>query len=264
MPKATAVVRVRDSEARRVGAGGGIGLRRELAQPRIEAAVALRPQLHRGLGLARLAEPGLRQRHHRFLLAPVGEPRHRLADGDDLAGLGQGRGDHAVGVGLEVGIAELHCGARSSARLARCEPPFGLVIRRLLAVEVGDRREALALERGVALQVGGRLGEIGGGGGELGLGAFDLQREVLRIEPGHDVAGAHPVADIDDAGDDLAGDAEAEIGLVARPHHADEFARGVVALERHALHLHRALGPRRRRGIGLAAGEQEQRRSAGR
>ena len=106
MPNATLSSGSRDGEARRVGAGRGVGLRRELAQPGIEAAAALRPQLDRRGGLARLAEPGLRQRHHGFLLAVVGEPRHRLADGDDLAGLGQGRGDHAVGVGLEVGIAE--------------------------------------------------------------------------------------------------------------------------------------------------------------
>ena len=98
----------------------------------------------------------------------------------------------------------------------------------------------LVLERGVALEIGGGLREVGGRRGELGLGAFDLQLQVLRIEPRHHVAGVHAVADIDDAGDDLAGDAEAEIGLVARAHHADEFARGVLVLEGDALHLHRA------------------------
>ena len=80
------------------------------------------------------------------------------------------------------------------------------------------------MQRRVALQIGGGLREIRGRRGELGLGAFDLQPEVLRIEPRDHVAGVHAIADIDDAGDDLAGDAEAEIGLVARPHHADEFA----------------------------------------
>ncbi len=45
------VVRVLDGEARRIGAGGGVGLRRELAQPRLEAAVAIGPQPHRRLGL---------------------------------------------------------------------------------------------------------------------------------------------------------------------------------------------------------------------
>ena len=74
---------------------------------------------------------------------------------------------------------------------------------------------------------------------------------------GDDIAGAHDVADIDHPGDDLAGDAEAEIGLVARPHDADEFARGLSVLERDALHLDRALRPRCRGGNGLAPGQQD-------
>ena len=69
----------------------------------------------------------------------------------------------------------------------------------------------------------------------------DLQLEVLRIEPRDDVAGVDAIADIDDPGDDLAGDAEAEIGLVARAHDADEFALGVRVLEGDPLHLHRTL-----------------------
>ncbi len=74
----------------------------------------------------------------------MGEPHHRLADGDDLTGLGQRRGDHAVGVGLEVGIAELV--AREVERApGALEAPFGFVLRRLLAVEVGDRRVAARL-----------------------------------------------------------------------------------------------------------------------
>src|SRR3979409_18339 len=39
-----------------------------------------------------------------FLLAAVGAAPHRLADGDDLAGLRERRGDDAVGIGLELGI----------------------------------------------------------------------------------------------------------------------------------------------------------------
>ena len=40
----------------------------------------------------------------------MGEPRHRLADRDDLAGLGERRGDDAVGVALELGIGQLIAG----------------------------------------------------------------------------------------------------------------------------------------------------------
>jgi len=51
------------------------------------------------------------------------------------------------------------------------------------------------------------------------------------------------IADIDDPFGDLAGDAEAEIGLVTRAHDADEFAARVFRLECDPLHLHRTLGP---------------------
>ena len=116
---------------------------------------------------------------------------------------------------------------------------------------------AALLQRGVALQVGGRLREARGRGGKLGLGALDLQLEVPRIEPRDDVADAHAVADIDDARDDLAADAEPEIGLVAGAHDADELAGHGAGLERDPLHLHRALRLRRGRGLRLAGGEQQ-------
>ena len=115
------------------------------------------------------------------------------------------------------------------------------------------------MQRRIALEIGRGLREVRGRRGELGLGAFDLQLQVLRIEPRHDVAGVHAVADIDDAGDDLAGDAEAEIGLVARAHHADEFARRILVLEGDALHLHRALRPG---GAGAVSASQPASRSS--
>jgi hypothetical protein len=40
-------------------------------------------------------------------------------------------------------------------------------------------------------------------------------------------------------------------------HHTDELADGAAILEHHALHLHRALGFGRRRGLGLTAGEEK-------
>ena len=156
------------------------------------------------------------------------EPRDGLADGDHLAGFRRRRGDYAVRVGLEIGIAEL-VACEVERALGAYEAAFGLVLCRSLAVEVGNRREAARLERRIALEVGGRLVDIGGRGRELGFGAFDLQLEILRVEPRHHVAGVHAVADIDEARDDLAGDAKAEVGLVARPYDADEFAGGILA-----------------------------------
>jgi hypothetical protein len=56
-------------------------------------AVKLRP----GLG-----KPGLRQRDNGFLLAAMGKPHHRLADGNDLAWLRKRCRDHTIGIGLKL------------------------------------------------------------------------------------------------------------------------------------------------------------------
>ena len=56
------VVGIFDGEARRIGAGRRIRLRREFAQTRREAAVRVRPTAAPWLGLAGFAEPGLGQR----------------------------------------------------------------------------------------------------------------------------------------------------------------------------------------------------------
>ena len=59
---------------------------------------------------------------------------------------------------------------------------------------------------------------------KLRLCALDLQFEVLRVELRDHIARADTVADVDQAGRDLAGDAKSHISLVARPHHANKFA----------------------------------------
>ncbi len=188
----------------------------------------------------------------------MGKPRHRLADGDHLAGLGQGRGDHAGGVGLEVRIIEL-VAREIEGTSGAVEATLRLVARRFLALEIGRGCPALALELGVSLEVRRGLGQVRGGGSELGLGALHLQLEILRIEVRDHIAHFHAVADIDDAGDDLAGDAKAEIGLVARAHHAHELTRPVRILEVDPLHHHRALGLHGWGGVGLTAGQSQRR-----
>ena len=85
-----------------------------------------------------------------------------------------------------------------------------------------------------------------------------MQRQILWIETRDNIADLHAVSDIDHALDDFTGDAEAEVGLVTRPHHADEFAGGVSLLEGDALNLDRTLALGGWRGVGVAAREQEQ------
>ena len=67
----------------------------------------------------------------------------------------------------------------------------------------------------------------------------------------------HVVADIDRAGDDLAADAETEVGFVPGADDADEVARRAAGVEGDTLHLHRTPGVGRRRRLGLAGSEQE-------
>ena len=92
---------------------------------------------------------------------------------------------------------------------------------------------------------------------------MQLQPQILGIEACYDIADRDAIADIDDARDDLAGDTEAEIGLVTRPHYAHEIPRAIRGLEADALDLDGALGLGRRRRIGFAAGKNEERGERG-
>ena len=136
------VVRVLDREARRIGAGGRVGLRRELAQ-RAPRSCGRAPTTAARVALDLRASPS--QVSGSATTASFSPRWASRATGWPIAttwpGSAERRGDDAVGVGLEVGIAELV--AREIERAPRAlEPAFGLVVRRLLAVEVGDRGEA--------------------------------------------------------------------------------------------------------------------------
>ncbi len=88
--------------------------------------------------------------------------------------------------------------------------------------------------------------------------------EITRIEPRHHIARPDPIADIDETGDHLAGHPESKVSLVARAHHAGEFAIFIRRGEYDALHLHR---PDRRCGCGccriVAGGESGRERDHG-
>jgi hypothetical protein len=63
-----------------------------------------------------------------------------LAVGDDLAGLGKHSRDNPVGIGLEIGIVELVVREIERA-LGTLKATFGLILGRLLAIEVGDETQ---------------------------------------------------------------------------------------------------------------------------
>src|SRR5262249_29169143 len=130
----------------------GIGLRRQLAEPGGEISARSRPQLDRGFRAACFCEPCLWQRDNGFLLTAMGKPNHRLADGNHLARLRKRCRDYTVGIGLEVGIVELVV-RKVERALGTLEASFGLVLRRLLAIEIGGRGPATRLQRSIAFEV---------------------------------------------------------------------------------------------------------------
>ncbi len=77
-----------------------------------------------------------------------------------------------------------------------------------------------AAERVVAAQRGGGVGAVRGGGRRRGFGGLLGELQIRRVQHGEQLAGAHGVADLDGAPDDLAGDAEGELGLRAGLHGA--------------------------------------------
>jgi hypothetical protein len=96
------------------------------------------------------------------------------------------------------------------------------------------------------------------------LRARRLKLKVLRVKSRDHIARVHGIADIDDPVGDLAGDAETEIGLVARAHDAHELAARSFPLERDPLDLHGTLGFRDGEDrLVLAGGEQRQQDEGG-
>lgn len=209
----------------------------EFAQRGAVGAVVLRPQPDRGGGLRRIGQPGLRQGNERLALVRLGDAGNGLTDGHDLPGLGQYGGDDTVCTGPQLAIFELVAGQfERPARPLRTT--VGFVARRLLAVVVGGRGEAVAAQPGIAPLVRRGLGQVRGGGGEFGLGTLHLQLEVGGVQTGDEIALAHPVAGVDPPLHDLAGDPEAEVRLVPRPDDPDEGARRLARLEGDAFDLH--------------------------
>jgi hypothetical protein len=93
-------------------------------------------------------------------------------------------------------------------------------------------------------------------GGKPALGLGVSMQEGANI-PRHDVTGMNDIAHIDGASDDLARDAEAEIGFVPRPHHTDEFASRILVCEVDPLHLHGTLELGGGGGGSLVAGGEQ-------
>ena len=160
---------------------------------------------------------------------------------DDLAGLGHGGRDHAVGVRDERRIGERVL-LQGDGALGLDEGADRLIGRRPRLVEIGSRRPAFAAQLGDALALGDRLVARGARRRKRGLGLLQLQLPIGLIEDRERIAGLHTRAAIDEPFRDLAGDAKAEIALDARLDHADQSARREGRREMRGDDEDRALG----------------------
>src|SRR5258707_5873888 len=138
------------------------------------------------------------------------EPRDRLAERHHLPGFRQRRGDHAVGVRLEVRISELVVGKFERAPRPLYSP-LSLILGSLLALIVRNCRVAAGAKALVAQFVSGGLGETRRGGRKFGVSAFDLELVIRRIEPRYRIAGPDPIVGIDETSDHPAGYLESKI-----------------------------------------------------
>ena len=123
----------------------------------------------------------------------------------------------------------------------------GLLDDGLLAVMTGRGGPAVLAQGDDPFQFRFGLVEGGGSGAHLGFGLLALQNEIGVVEESERLAGLHGVADIDEPARHLAGHAEAEIALDARPDRRHEAALGTARLEAGGLDEHRPPRLRRRR-----------------
>ncbi len=222
-----------------------IDRRRDLADLRAVRLLRFGDQHdHDLLGAGELRQARLRHRDRDLALGLARVPHHRLPCRDDLSRFGRDRRDHAV----------LRRNERRVRRLILRHGEIGLRLLELRAVRV--HRIALRVERRrtdellleqclVALVFGAREFELVLRCCDLRPRGFGLQADVGRIEPRENLSLRHARAGVDGADDDLAGNAEREIGLVARLHLAREHG-GLGAAPRDDLGQHD-----RARGLGL-------------
>jgi hypothetical protein len=199
-----------------VGASGGVGLRRDVADLARGFYLGIadkvhcygrvrRPFLEGALGDVedRLALPGLRQAND------------HLSGADDLSRIRPDRGDDSVVIGFQLGVGEIFArldlpGARRvKLGLRGFEGLERLIVRHLRGVAIFQK---LALA--VLLSLAPR--HLGFRDGNLGFCDFEVLAVLLRVETGKEIVFLHLCPDIDGPFEDLAVDAKAEIGLVAR------------------------------------------------
>ena len=170
-----------------------------------------------------------------FLVPRMGEADRKLACADHLSGFDRRRQDDAFRIGPQDRIGRGILGQCHSA-LTPQQPAARLLGRGFLSIRCGCRRPSFPGQCRRPMEVGLGLRQRGRGSIALGRGLFALQLDVDLVEASQGLSRHYPVADVDQAGRDLAIDAEAEIGLDARPDRRNEVTFRDSVFERDALH----------------------------
>jgi len=192
---------------------------------------------------------------HRIAVAVTGQAEDRHGRLHHLAHLGLALGDHAIGIGHQRGVAQLLIGIGQlclgslERALVAAQRSFGGIVFALAGVALGQ--QFLLADKGRAGLGDPRLRRE-----HLGLGRVDIVLQVFRVEPRQHLVGLDVVTDIDATGNDLAADAERQVGLHPRLHVAGQGDPGCEIGGLNLLHTHP------RQGLGdlflAAAGEQIQ------
>ncbi|MNO75423.1 hypothetical protein D3C76_664690 [compost metagenome] len=184
------------------------------------------------LGVVQQADdhPGIAGRRHQqgfvdiehgIAITVAGQAEDRHGRLHHLANLGLALGNHAVSLGHQSGVAELFLGIGQlrlgslERALVAAQRGFGRVVFALAGVALGQ--EFLLTDKGC-----GGLRDTRLGGEHFGLGRVDVVLQVFRVESGQHLVGLDVITDIDAARDDLAADAERQVGLHPRLHVAGQ------------------------------------------
>ena len=227
------LVGVHDRVASRVGPGRGIGRGRQLAQLDLVAATGQRPQRQAAGRATGALDEGFRQRDQRLELAKMGKANGGLPGRHDLPWLDRRGRDDSLCIRFERRVIERVVGELAPA-LGPGQPSARLRPERARLVEHGRRTPSFLMELRRPHFVGFELHQARGSGSHLGIGLFELELEIVGVEPEQRLPPANAIPVLDEPLRDLAAHPETEIALYAW---ADRRREGVRL--RHALVLDR-------------------------
>ncbi len=148
-----------------------------------------------------------------FLFFGSGNTQHGLAGADHLAGVGDHGGHNCRVFADQRPISRLVAGDLI-LRAGLFQTRLGAVEGVVLGIESGLADEFLGQQAGIALALGAGGVQVALGRLQLGAGSARSELQVVRVESGQRLAGLDLGAGIDQAGGNLAANAEGQVDLM--------------------------------------------------